>query len=111
MYFEKLYHLTKDKYLPRIFTEGLNPNNGNYGLTINSKKHDLIFLTDNIDYIKNYQATDEWMKDSTILEVHTSGIPIEQYRIECPKTGDMIDMKHEFVCNRIISIDRIKRLS
>jgi len=75
-----LYHITKEKYLPSILTDGLKINSGKTGFC-NKSSHSTykkyygmqpIFLTNDVDFIIKTMLTSGWIlkNKAIILEVN-----------------------------------------
>lgn len=73
----ELYHITKEKYLTSILTEGLKINSGKTGFC-KKDAHEIykshygiqpIFLTNDIEFISKTMLTNDWVKDAVVLKV------------------------------------------
>lgn len=73
----ELYHITKEKYLTSILTEGLKINSGKTGFCKKDahkryRSHygmQPIFLTNDIEFISKTMLTNDWVKDAVVLKV------------------------------------------
>lgn len=90
-----LYHITKERHLPKIFTEGLKINSKCTGIGLDLSEYKRafgcqpIFLTNDVDYIINKQCGIKFFKrhKCKILEVVIDNIIIEweyQYLLDKP---------------------------
>lgn len=123
-----LYHITKEKYLNKILSEGIKTNTKHSGFckfNIIKEYHknygmQPIFLTSDVDYIIYSQLTSEYIKKHKmiILEINTDNLELENeynyiknkfYDVEtlCLNNKTFISRKN-IETNRIIKFDLIK---
>src|SRR6478735_3865553 len=79
----KLYHITHSANSTSIAAVGLMPAHNRDGLTgpamfeYEKWRNNVVWLTDDVDYILNYQAGNHFKNDSVVFEVDCTTLEIE----------------------------------
>lgn len=79
----KLYHLTPASNVESICERGLVPfENENglssaYILSVEPWRHQVVWLTDDVDYIIGYQADYHFRMNAVVLEIDCTGLELE----------------------------------
>lgn len=102
-----LYHITRKEYVDSILKDGLVPNHSNIGFVKHYKEivSGVIWLTDDVEYIKSTQLTKEWIENSVVLGVNIFGY-IVGARVVYP-TGYMKICPHEYFVTKFIPPEQI----
>lgn len=103
-----LYHITKNKNVPKILIEGLRPNSGYVGIsTYKTERSAVIWLTDNVDYVVKHQIGENYFAEKfTVLEVDVSGMLVGKLTVY--PTGKLVTCDHEYFVHKHISPDKIR---
>jgi hypothetical protein len=102
-----LYHITKVENIESIMEKGILPN-FKEGITVDGRKHNQVFLTNDINRVIGTQIGDCWGNEIAIFEVEINPDdikPVKYYCFEQPRDSDF-----EFVTNKV-NIENIRKLS
>lgn len=108
-----LYHITKRKHIMSILRYGLKPA-FRRGINCSDIKCDMVFLTNDVDYIAREQCGYKWIKkhDSVVLHVDVTDLYIVPQKYSDGMTYTLSNI--EFVTDnispeRIVKVEEIKK--
>jgi hypothetical protein len=103
----RYYHITKERHLPRIFTEGLRPGH-RVGLTVRTpRKVGKVFVTNDVAFVAANHAGRAWCEKHNAVVLAVELYESEREPVRYYSAGTYTISNFEFTCNKV-PVERLR---